>query len=176
MEFSKKTIKVKEKYQKKVKIIQENCELTDEEKYKLYCNLQDKIRKIIKKTDKSYEIKSNLSEISRIIAGGDDSLDKFLVFQAGSIISVLGVMGVVAASAPALIALAGVVLGAGLLSIINTAFNLKIDGEESINEQIATSAMYNSIETENVLDEIIDQLESLKGKLNIKQTQVQNEL
>lgn len=156
---SKKASTLKNKYATKLKIVEENCKLTDEEKKEILKNLQTKIEKLLKHNEKKQDFKEYLHYLSAKAAGEDAS--KFLTINTVNIVLLLtGLIGVgmgVVNDLSAITALSGVGAGLASVALTNTALNMEIK-DDSINEKIATKSMYDSKEIESVLKNLLKEI------------------
>lgn len=71
MELDKKTQKIQDKFEKKLKIVEENIELTEEEKQKVYKKLKKQIKRYQKSNIQNKKMSDLLYKLSDFLSGKD---------------------------------------------------------------------------------------------------------
>lgn len=169
MEFHKKASKIQEKYEKKLKIIEKDVKLSEEEKQKVYTNLQKKIikhknrnKKLIALANKTYLISSSLA--------GEKELDKFIVGCVSSLVLILGAVSLGAglcSQIPVLTTIGAASTAFGFAATTNTLANSELFGDSVINTQIS-KILDKRCDIDNVLDDINHNIKTLIKPQNLE--------
>lgn len=170
MEIHEKAKKVQEKYENKLKIVEENVELTEAEKQIAYKKLHNQILKHKKNNIKMGSVKEYICNFSQQFAG--DDAQNFLIGVAGGLSMAIGSIGIatgIISGSAILSSVASLGAVAGLAAITNTVSNISF-GMESAVEDCATNNAYKTKDIDAVLDEFCEKLEALIKPNNVEIT------
>ena len=162
--------KITKKYDKKISVIENNTNLTEEEKQMCYQKLATKLEKASAKSEKFGEIKENI--LQSIGAISTNQLKTLTVGCLGAASLIVGGIGLftsetLTTAQTAVNTLSGISLGLGAITTLYSASNIQGRDGSSIVDQISTQKMYENIFNREAFVEVENRLSNLTGKQNL---------
>lgn len=162
MEKCKKALKIQDKYEKKLKIIEENTKLTEQEKQKVYKKLQKQINKHKKTNDNLIKLANLTYHVSSSIAC-EEPFHNFALGWISAVTLITGVVGLLSGivNTSALgTTIHAIAVAYGSIVLPNVIVNTEINGESILNTQI-TNVLDKRKDINKVFDIVNSKLDTL---------------